>query len=70
MSNTLRDNVKDAITGVLDQYSPGKLTSRHYEAAADIADAVFEAIGIPEHIQDMPVKALSFCTEKGEVIYE
>lgn len=52
MANSLRDSVKDAIIATLGDRPFMDVP----EVAADIADAVFDAMGIPEYAQDAPLE--------------
>jgi hypothetical protein len=49
--NSHRDNVKDAIAGLLNDWLKGSKDINEF--GADIADAVFDALGITEDEQDM-----------------
>ncbi|MGO9014642.1 MAG: hypothetical protein ACLQF0_06645 [Dissulfurispiraceae bacterium] len=52
VSNSLRDEVKDVIAEILGDYIIPGIDAR--EKSSDIADAVFETLGIPETEQDLP----------------
>jgi len=52
--NSVRDEIKDAIAEALMDKSLGNSISSIYEAAADIADAVFTVLDISEADQDSP----------------
>ena len=52
--NSMRDEVKDAIAKVLVIKPEPKSFSEAYELSAEIADAVFEVLGIDETTQDKP----------------
>ena len=51
--NSFRDKVKDAIVGCGLYDSKISDESENYEIAGEIADAVFNALGINEHQQDL-----------------
>ena len=52
--NSKRDNVKDAIRGTLAEYYNTAEIEIDADLVADIADAVFDALGISEIEQDKP----------------
>ena len=51
--NSLRDRVRDAISGVLDFTTMAATRVIDEEVVAQIADAVFDAMGISESEQDL-----------------